>query len=268
MAKNLLRVTVEGDPKDRGYVRLSDFLKQLDAVRKALRHTEELIRGEERNPVYYRIIDARQKSPLTVTLQAVADKSPNLPPKVVGKFLDSIKQIRQSGTIPKDFDYPTAEAYREIVTPQHNYVSSLVIANSRRRFAIDHKYEEGITKAIGPDEFTEGSITGMLDTLKLHNTTAFEVFPTIGPKRVVCHFPSHLKEKVKQALERYVCVFGTLRYKHWDKFPHAVDAVDLEIYPPENELPTLSDVRGMVPDLTDGLGEGEFLEKVRDDWKT
>ena len=268
MAKNRLQVTVEGDPKDHGHVRLSDFLKQLEAVRKALRRTEELFQGEERNPVYYRIIGARHKSPLTVTLEAVADKSPDLPPKVVGKFLDSIKQIRQSGTIPKDFDYPTAEAYREIVGPQHNYVASLVIANSRRRFVIDHKYEEGIAKAIGPDEFTEGSITGTLDTLKLHNTTAFEVFPTIGPKRVVCHFPAHLKEKVKQALERYVCVYGKLRYKHWDRFPHAVDAVDLEIYPPEEELPTLSELRGMAPDLTDGLGEQEFLEKVRDAWKT
>jgi hypothetical protein len=243
MAKNHLRITVDGDPKDNGHVRLGEFLRQLDAVRKALRYTEALLQAEAHAPVYYRIIDARRRSPLTVTLEAVADKSPEFPPRVVSKFLDSMTQIKKSGTIPEDFDYPTAEAYREIYQPQRQHVSSLVIANTRKRVVIDQQYEQGITKAIGPDEFAEGSITGTLDTLKLHNMTAFEVFPTIGPRRVVCHFPPELKEKVKQGLERYVCVYGTLRYKHWDKFPHAIDATDIEIYPPEDELPKLSDLR-------------------------
>ena len=104
--------------------------------------------------------------------------------------------------------------------------------------------------------------------MKLHNVTTFEVFPTVGPKRVVCHFQPAKKEKVKQALERYVCVYGRLRYKHWDKFPHAIDASDLDIYPLDDELPKLSELRGMAPDLTGGLEAHEFLEQVRDAWKT
>jgi hypothetical protein len=263
MAKNRIRISVDGDPRDEGHVRLNDFLKQLDAVRKALRYTEGLLQTGEKGPVYYRIIDAYRQSPLTVTLEAVAEKPSQLPGQVVGKFLTSIDQIKKSGKIPPDFDYPTAEAYREITIPQHHHVSALVIGNGRRRIAIDYQYEERITKAIGPDEFAEGSITGTLDTVKLHNVTAFEVFPTIGPKRVVCHFKPELKEKVKQGLERYVCAYGRLRYKHWDKFPHAIDASDLDIFPPENELPTLSEFKGIAPDLTGGLEAHEFLERVR-----
>jgi hypothetical protein len=268
MATNRIRISVEGDPKDHGHVRLNEFLQQLDAVRQALRHTQELIPTENRTQVYYRIINATRRSPLTVTLEAVAEKPSDLPDKVVGKFLSSIKQIRERGSIPSDFDYPTAESYREIVYPQHRHISSLVIANGRSKTIIDRKYEEGITKAIGPDEFVEGSVTGTLDTVKLHNTTTFEVFPTIGPKRVVCHFPPELKERVKQSLERYVCVYGRLRYKHWDKFPHAIDAKEIEVFPPENELPQLGELRGAVPDLTGGLEAHEFLEQVRNAWKT
>lgn len=268
MAKNRIRITVDGDPRDQGHVRLSDFLKQLESVRKALRYTAALLQAGEQANVYYRIIDAKRESPLTVTLEAVAEKSPDLPRMVVGKFFDSITEIKKHGKIPADFDYPTAEAYREIVTPQHQHVSALVIANSRRRIAIDYQFEEKIDKAIGPDEFAEGSITGTLDTVKLHNVTAFEIFPTIGPKRVVCHFRPEIKEKVKQALERYVCVYGTLRYKHWDKFPHAIDAMDLDIYPPDDELPKLSELRGISPDLTGGLEAHEFLEKIRDGRET
>lgn len=263
MPKNRIRIIVDGDPRDQGHVRLTDFLRQLDSVRKALRHTEGLLETGEREQVYYRIIDAHRESPLTVTLEGVAEKPSKFPGQVVGKFLSSINEIKKSGKIPKDFDYPTAEAYLEITAPQRQHVSSLILANGRRRITIDHQYREKISKAIGPDEFVEGSVTGTLDTVRLHNRTAFEVFPTVGPKRVVCHFRPDMKEKVKHALESYVCVYGRLRYKHWDKFPHAIDASDLEVFPPDDQLPKLSDLKGAIPDLTGGLEAHEFLDTIR-----
>jgi hypothetical protein len=267
MAKNRIRIIVEGDPQDSGHVRLSDLLKQLDSVRNALKQTERIMGEHDHASVYYRVIDASYKSPLTMVLEAVDGERPARARAVVKKFLSSASQIRRRGTIPHDFDYPAAEAYREIVAPQHKHIRKLVLANGRRQIVIDKKYEQKIVHAIGPDELAEGSIAGTLDTVKLHNTTAFEIFPTIGPKKVACHFGPELKERVKQGLERYVRVYGRLRYKHWDKFPYAINATDIEIYPPDDELPTLTEIRGMAPDLTNGLNEHEFLEKVRDAWE-
>ncbi len=271
MPANRVRIIIEGAPEDNGHVRLSDLLKQLDSFRNALKQTERLMRHDERASVYYRVVAASHDSPLTLTLEAVADgdKAP-LASAVVKKFFTSAALIRQRGMIPKDFDYPAAEAYREIVSPQHKYITKLLIENTKRKIAIDEKYEQKIVKAIGPDEFSEGSIAGTLDTVKLHNTTAFEIFPTVGPKKVACYFDPrnpHIKDKVKMALEQYVRVYGKLRYKHWDKFPYAIDANDVEIYPPDNELPTLTELRGSIPELTDGMNEHEFLEKVRNAWE-
>lgn len=39
MAKNRVLVSLAGDRRDQGHVRLNDFLKQLDSVREALQHT-------------------------------------------------------------------------------------------------------------------------------------------------------------------------------------------------------------------------------------
>lgn len=268
MPKNRLRIIVEGDTRDRGHVRLSDFLNQLNAVKAALRQTERIIGGEDAG-VYYRIVDVSHRSPLTVVLEGVAEKDTSAPPPVVlNTFIGTLSAIRRRGTIPQGFDYLAAESYREIVAPQHKHVRSLVIANTRKRVRVDARYEERIKTAIGPDEYAEGSVTGTLDTVKLHNTTAFEIFPTIGPKKIACYFPPQLKQSVKEGLDRYVRVYGRLRYKHWDKFPYAIDVHEIEIYPPEEELPTLTELRGIAPQLTGGLEPREFLDKVRSGWQT
>lgn len=265
MAENRISISIEGDKRDGGHVRLNDFLRQLDSVRNALRHTTTLVTTGEREAVYYRIVDARHQSPLAVTLEAVAERSPELPAKVVEKFFRSVEEIRERGSLPRDFDYQTAEAYRQIISPQKRHVSNLTLGNTGRKVAIDSQYQQRIAKAIGPDEFAEGSIAGTLDTVKLHNVTTFEVFPVIGPKRVVCHFQPSMKEDVKQALERYVCVYGRLRYKHWDPFPHAIDAVRVDVYPDEEELPRLSEMRGAFPGLTRGVQSVEFVDRVRNE---
>jgi hypothetical protein len=270
MPTNRVRIIVQGSSVDAGHVRLSDFLDQMEAVRNALKQTERLLREGLPSALYYRIVGVSHRSPLTITLEG-ATHEPNLPPgPVVQNFLATASQIRRRGVIPEGFDYAAAEAYRAMVAPQRKHVTSLIVANGRRRVRIDEQYEKKILAAIGPDEYAEGSIAGTLDTVKLHNTTAFEIFPTIGPKKVSCHFPAastDLREKVKRGLESYVRVYGRLRYKHWDKFPYAIDAHDLDVYPPDQELPTLTELRGIAPDLTGGLTEHDFLEKVRNAWE-
>jgi hypothetical protein len=271
MPANRITVTLEGDARDSGHVRLNDFIRQLEAVKTALRQTERVFGHSENNSLYYRIVDLSHSSPATVVLEAVETRIDKQKPEetadaVVTDFFRALDQITKNGEFPEGFDYPAAEAYREIGGALRGHVSKIVVANTHKSVAIDRRYEEKITKAIGPDERVEGSIAGTLDTIKLHNTTAFEIFPTIGPKKVSCVFPANLKERVKAGIERYVRVYGQLRYKHWDKFPYAIDASDLEIYPPESELPSLLEIKGMAPDLTGELSTEEFLRKVRNAW--
>jgi hypothetical protein len=264
MPSNRITVRLEGDAKDAGHLRLTDFIKQLDAIKSALKQTERVLGHSDKTAVYYRIVDLSHSSPATVVLEAVDPiEGHDLAGTVVETFLDALSTIKDKGEIPAGFDYPAAEAYREIVSPLRKHVSSITLANGHQNISIDRKYEERIKKAIGPDELVEGSITGTLDTVRLHNTTAFEIFPMIGPKKVYCMFPPEMKEQVKSALEHYVRVHGRLRYKRWDKFPYAIDAAELEIYPPDEDLPKLSELRGAIPDLTGGLSEHEFLEKIR-----
>jgi len=219
--------------------------------------------------VYYRVVDLRRSSPATVVLEAFPSDPVNpagVPDRVVSKFFSSLQDIREHGKIPEDFDLPALEAYRELGIPSRSNLSSVFIENGDSKFPIDHEFDTKIIAAIGPDETVEGSISGMLEKVNLHNTSRFEIFPTIGPRRLICDFSPELRAQVKDGLDQYVRVSGRLRYKHWDKFPYAITTEKMEVYPEENNLPTLWDIRGIAPAATGDLTSEQFVRAIRDAW--
>jgi hypothetical protein len=125
-------------------------------------------------------------------------------------------------------------------------------------------YVEKLDRVIGEDTKEQGSVTGWLWKVNLHNTSRFDIYPTVGPKKVACRFPRHLREKVILGLAKYVTVFGELRLKQWADFPHAIVADDIDIHPDPSELPRLSDLHGMAPNATGGLSSEDFIESVRE----
>ena len=102
-----------------------------------------------------------------------------------------------------------------------------------------------IAKIIGPDQVYEGSVTGRLLAINLHNRTRFAVYPPAGPLKVTCSFSRALKPRVIAALDRNVRVIGRLKYKHWAPHPHAITVQDIEVFPPNDALPTLASLRGL-----------------------
>ena len=147
-----ITVRVEGSPKDGGDVRFSDFIKQLEAVRTALRHTERLVLKDEeteRNSVYYRVVDLRRSGPATVVLEAVVSdpsQSADMPSRVVGKFFSSLSNIRDQRGIPEDFDLAALEAYRDLGAGLKRNMAAIAIENGDQKFPIDYEYEECVIK--------------------------------------------------------------------------------------------------------------------------
>ncbi|MCZ2154797.1 MAG: hypothetical protein LC114_12990 [Bryobacterales bacterium] len=243
VAKRQFTVRIKGSPDIGGYPRLSDFLKQLDAIKAALKHTERLHAHSE-NAVDYRIVSLSMASPATVVLEEIP-KAKKLPRVAIAeKLISTLNQIENGRKIPAQArDLAALEAYRSVGTILKG--DALSISSNGKEVAIDEKFSRNIEKIIGPDQVIEGSITGRLLAINLHNTTRFEIYPPAGPPKVACDFVRTIKPKVIEGLDRNVRVVGRLRYKHWAPFPHAITAEDLEVFLPNNELPTLMSLRGL-----------------------
>jgi hypothetical protein len=276
--QNRITIQLTGSLEDGGDVTLSAFLTQLEALKAALKQTERLVTGEEEPTVYYRVVDLSHNSPATIVLEAVSFASrPQIPARkkrpavkrdyshaTVNQFFHSLRQIREKRQRPAGADLQILEAYRNLAAPLEKKVSGMKLIDNEESIDIDRSFQNAIDEIIGPDELVEGTISGTLEKLNLHNTTRFDIFPSIGPKQVACDFGPSLRADVIKAVDQYVQVTGKLRYKRLENFPYAINAERIDALPPEDQLPTLLDLKGMAPDLTGGKSTSEFLEGIRD----
>ncbi len=266
MAGRIITIKIEGAFTDEGHVRLSEFVQQLEAVRAALKHTERLVSGSEEPSLYYRIVDLNHSSPTTVVIEAVPIKPQgDNGERTVKRFLTTVRMIKKRGRVPNDADLDALEAYKNLGAVLEKNVSSVSFLNEKRGADLDRSFRSKLDEIIGPDELAEGSISGTLEWLNLHNVNRFNIYPVIGPQKVVCDFTAQLRQKVKAGIDRHVRVYGQLRYKKRDNFPYAVNVSDLEILLPEEELPTLEELRGIAPDATGHISAEEFIESLRDE---
>jgi hypothetical protein len=267
MTTQRITIQLQGSDDDGGHLRLTDLIQQLEAIRTALKHTERLVTGTETRALYYRVIDLSHNSPATVVLEAVLTNPQlraNIASRTVNSFFRNLRQINDKGRVPSRVDVPTLESYQALGSGLNKNVRHIKLTNDHASIEINEPFQEKVAEIIGPDEIIEGSLTGMLEWLNIHNNiNVFHIYPITGPRKVSCHFTKEWRETVIRGIDKNVTVYGQLRYKMRDNFPYAINVSDIEIHPDESDLPTLASLRGMTVNQT-GLSAADFIRSLRD----
>lgn len=95
--------------------------------------------------------------------------------------------------------------------------------------------------------------------LRLENQIIF-LYPIIDGEKISCHSSDiFLRTKLLEGIDRYVNIEGEFDYHN------SVQVTDIEIYPNEEELPTLFDLRGVAPNATGNLSSEDFVRKNRNE---
>ena len=130
---------------------------------------------------------------------------------------------------------------------------------------ITSQYIANIDKLLATPLVTQGSVSGFVHGLNVHNRNEFMLYPPLPGYRIVCSFPEEMFELVRAAIKKNVTVTGAL-YHHPDRpFPDRVKVHDIEVHPPDNELPKLRELRGILRGSTGGLRAVDFVRKLRDE---
>lgn len=266
MATNRITVQIIGAKEDKTDVRFADFLKQLEAIEKALIETDRIV--SEGKSAYFRVSDLHHDSPASVEIEGVsieADRDYTIP--LLDTFFGGLKAI-QNGNEPRGgFDYDTLTAYKSLVAYNGTSIQETIIKRDDEILSLSRTLPEAIERLLGPDIFEEGSITGKLDAINLHTfPNSFTVYPPVRLPKLKCVFPKELREDAVRAVDRYVQVYGRMKFKKRDSFPYEMQVREIEVFRPSEELPTLRSLRGIAPDATGGKTATDFIRDNRENW--
>lgn len=265
MATKKIIIELKGMHVDDERIRLEDFVSQLDAFSEALKQTDRIVSGKDKPTAYYMIDDLSYTSPFRVVLGVYPiDAAEDFSEELVDRFSKGMKDLSR-GVVPTDYDYDILESYRELSKKIDKGISYLVVATNGDSLNINQDFQSRVQLVQGPDELVNGSISGKIEAINLHSgANEFRIYPNVGPKKLTCHFPKKLIEKAVSAVNQHVTVFGVLKHKARSRYPYEINVNDIQISPPIETLPTLSDLRGIAPNLTGGVSSEEFVRKQRD----
>ena len=262
-----IKLQLTGANSDGHHVRFSDFLIQFTALKLAFSNIERIISGNERATVYFRIIDLSHHSPAAVTLEAQApasEVSNDLSLGVVNKFFDGLRRIRDDQDVPKEYDRQTLESLRGLGATLRKHVTHIQISNDEVEIEYTPEMTRKIDRLLGPENIQAGSISGKLDAINVHNSAnKFCLYPALGPKKVMCHFPEAMVDEAIAAIQRNIEVSGTFKYKRRDFFPYEIEVEKLRVFPRIDELPSFMSLRGLAPNATGDLDSVAFVRERR-----
>ena len=123
----------------------------------------------------------------------------------------------------------------------------------------------GPKKAPATDLVCANSVTGKLEQIHSRGKKPKFNLCDLGHS-IECNFPEEMLGQAQNALGRYVEIYGDYRYRDDMNFPYKVKVERLKVFPPSDQLPSLSDLCGIAPDATGGKSSEDFVRELRDEW--
>jgi hypothetical protein len=249
-----------GADEDGGHVQFADFLRFCNAMDDCLKRAESIITNGQVARIHYRIVSLKDGS-ASIELAAIRPKKGmDYRSAVRSLFLDTITALQAGGAIDPRLTPDTLELFKVLYkAPQK--IKEIWIGGNK----ITSRYLANIDELLKPSFKSEGSVTGILERVNVHNDkNEFVLYPPVSSP-VSCIFPEDLFEQVRAAIKRNVTVFGELWYPPGKPYPVKVQVKGLEVHPPDDKLPTLRELRGVFRGCLEGKTATEFVRAIRDD---
>ncbi|MCX5636156.1 MAG: hypothetical protein NTX52_00480 [Planctomycetota bacterium] len=122
------------------------------------------------------------------------------------------------------------------------------------RIKIDKKINElapssvsHIDEILGTPNRAYGTIEGKLQVLSVRNRLNFRVYESLTDKPVTCYFGDEIFSDVIAAIGKRVSAYGLISYRRNGE-PVNVEIEELDVFPPEEKLPSWEDMIGILKD--------------------
>ena len=263
------QITIEMEgPELGGDISLSDFVGELNALRISLQKTQDEVTRGERGVISYRVSVLSHASPYRVGI-VIASLSPahlNTPRKIARRYTHTLRVVRRNHRYARDVDPDILESLKGLSSQAHKGLRSVKVYRDREKpVVIDQTFQRNLAILTMTEHSERDEIAGKLDQLNIHNRLSqFHIYPSLGPRRILCKATKRLREKIVANAGRRVVVEGKAHYRKDARFPHEMTVLDIHSLPFDEELPRMADLHGIAPRATGDLSPEDFVRRFRD----
>jgi hypothetical protein len=243
-------------------VNFSDFRVFCAAVSECLRRSEVIVTGTN-GQVTYRVKKLAIGS-AKMTLEAVRTakaRGRDRRAQVVGFFNRTVNSIQDGKRVDTRLGVDDVQAFKKLALPLRHRTKAVRIDGT----TLTPAFEANADRILNDTVPTDGSVTGRLEKINVHERNEFVLFPPIDGYSIVCRFPDGLLDKVREAIKRNVTVAGTMHYAPDSPFPSLVYVRRMDIQPNDDVLPTLTELRGAGAGCTGNMTAVEYVRSLRDE---
>lgn len=141
-------------------------------------------------------------------------------------------------------------------------ITSIATGDTAR---ISHPMVKQINQLLLKERISVGSIEGKLELISVHEgSRKFNIYHDVTGRAAQCDLPRELEQQVIDALGSRVIVSGKI-HRNLNGTPVRVKVERLRVLPVRNEVPTIDELMGSIPDLTGDLPTEEFVRMIRDE---
>jgi hypothetical protein len=258
VADTTVGVKLVGLDADGGSVQFDDFRHFCNTLNSCLRKCETAVTSE-RERIRYRITGLADGS-ARLKLQPMRPKNgQDRRREVVNLFKRTVADIQAGRRPDPRLGTSALKDFKELYSGPKRTKEVWIEGEQ-----LTSHYAANIDDLLRPILASEGTVTGILERLNVHNKNEFVLYPAIG-NPVACVFPDELFEQIRLAVKRNVTVYGTVSYPPDGAHAEKVQVKELEFHPPDSELPTLGQLRGAFRGCTEGKTATEFVRAIRDE---
>lgn len=249
-----------------GEIPARTFVRFIDNSLKVLSELDRAVSSERTGTLLWTMSDLRRGSALVDIQSRVVRGHEDFAPAVTRAYKNGLANLQVEARTPALFTLDSVRLVRDIVrTIGRNGVTSASVMLPEQGDAVEltREFESNLEALVGVHHKSLGAVEGKLELVSLHHPyRRFNVYHTVTGKGVKCNLPAKLEDAVIGAMKRRVLASGTVSYNAVGE-PLSVEVKSLRILGREDDLPSISQMLGLIPDLTGNLTTEEHIRSLR-----
>ena len=232
-------------------VTVDRFMKAVESMVTVVSEVDKELSGDRHGTVRWIV---SKLSAGSAHLEATAEpRTKDITPSVIDRIVKTAAggllalEQNENGR-PRHFSDTALEAAKTLTrTLQKGSISRVQVTFNRKRVEVTQRTAAAVDRLIGEKFKSLGSVEGLLEVISIHGRPHFRVYDRITSRAVDCYFTGNI-ENIWRAFGKRVSVYGVVRSRQTGE-PVSIEVRGLEditIFPPDDELPRPSDIRGIL----------------------